>query len=153
MSEFYDPRTARPAKHVDRRARAGSSSDPTELPSLGEVERRIMQIDDELAKLVEEHYGAAEQAAVAEADWKGHRDRVLVGIADRGDKEAADIREARAKCSLVDPLDPHSASGDDLYRLYKIYEAREKSIDRHIRAVQTRATALMSVAKGIRGVT
>ena len=49
MSEFYDPRTARPAKHVDRRARAGSSSDSTELPSLGEVERRIMQIDDELA--------------------------------------------------------------------------------------------------------
>jgi hypothetical protein len=124
-----------------------------ELPSLGEVERRIMRVDDELADLVEQHYSAAEQAAGAEADWKSHRDRILVAIADRGDKEAADIREARAKRARVDPSDPDSAIGDDLYRLYKIFEAREKSIDRHIRAVQTRATALMSVAKGIRGVT
>ena len=124
-----------------------------ELPSLGEVERRIMRVDDELADLVEQHYNAAEQAAEAEADWKRHRDRVLVAIADRGDKEAADIREARAKRSRVDPSDPDSAIGDDLYRLYKIFEARETSIDRHIRAIQTRATALMSVAKGIRGVT
>lgn len=158
MSDHYDPRTARPARHVDQRARNGRTRDDggqmlPELPSLGEVERRIMRVDDELADLVEQHYSAAEQAAEAEADWKSHRDRILVGIADRGDKEAADIREARAKRARVDPSDPDSAIGDDLYRLYKIFEAREKSIDRHIRAVQTRATALMSVAKGIRGVT
>jgi hypothetical protein len=112
-----------------------------------------MRCDDELAQLVEDHYRAAEEAAAAEADWKQHRDRVLVALADNGEKEAADIREARAKRTRVDPRNPDSELGEDLYRLYKILEAREKSIDRHIRAIQTRATALMSVARGIRGQT
>jgi hypothetical protein len=123
------------------------------LPTLGDVERRIMRCDDELSRLVDEHYKAAEEAAAAEADWKQHRDRVLVSLADSGGKEAADIREARAKRTRVDPRDPESMLGEDLYRLYKILEARERSIDRHIRAIQTRATALMSVARGIRGQT
>lgn len=112
-----------------------------------------MRCDDELSRLVDEHYKAAEEAAAAEADWKQHRDRVLVSLADSGGKEAADIREARAKRTRVDPRDPESMLGEDLYRLYKILEARERSIDRHIRAIQTRATALMSVARGIRGQT
>lgn len=124
-----------------------------ELPTLGEIERRIIRCDDELAQLVEDHYRAAEEAAEAESDWKRHRDRVLVALADSGEKEAADIREARAKRTRVKPDDPDSMIGEDLYRIYKIYEARERSIDRHIRAIQTRMTGLMSVAKGIRGVT
>ena len=163
MDDYYDPRTARPARHVDKRARGTRGRDTStrdddgvllpELPTLGEIERRIMRCDDELAKLVEDHYRAAEEAAIAEADWKRHRDRVLVQLADSGAKDAADIREARAKRTHSDPRDPQSPLGDDLYRLYKILEAREKSIDRNIRAVQTRATALMSVARGIRGQT
>ncbi len=124
-----------------------------ELPTLGEIERRIMRCDDELAQLVDDHYKAAEEAAEAEADWKRHRDRVLVALADSGEKEAADIREARAKRTRIDPHDAGSMLGDDLYRLYKILEAREKSIDRNIRAIQTRMTGLMSIARGIRGQT
>lgn len=158
--DYYDPRTARPARHVDRRARRSSSTERDEdglplppLPTLGDIERRIMRCDDELAQLVEDHYRAAEEAAEAEANWKQHRDRILVMIADRGSKEAADIREARAKRTRIDATDPDSMMGEDLYRLYKILEARERSIDRHIRAIQTRATALMSVARGIRGQT
>lgn len=159
--DYYDPRSATPARHVDPRARRNRpTADVDEdgvklppLPTLGDVERRIMRCDDDLAQLVEDHYRAAEEAAEAEADWKRHRDRVLVALADSGEKEAADIREARAKRTRTDPRDPESPLGEDLYRLYKILEAREKSIDRHIRAVQTRATALMSVARGIRGQT
>lgn len=160
MNDHYDPRTARPARHVDRRFRRPDSDARDDdgtllppLPTLGDIERRIMRCDDELAQLVEDHYRAAEEAAAAEADWKQHRDRVLVALADNGEKEAADIREARAKRTRVDPRNPDSELGEDLYRLYKILEAREKSIDRHIRAIQTRATALMSVARGIRGQT
>jgi hypothetical protein len=162
-SEYFDPseaRTARPVRHTDRRVRGdvGRYRDDDglplrELPTLGEIERRIMRCDDELAELVEDHYKAAEEAAAAEADWKQHRDRVLVALADSGTKEAADIREARAKRTRIDPRDPESAIGEDLYRLYKILEAREKSIDRNIRAIQTRMTGLMSVARGIRGQT
>ena len=160
MNDYYDPRTARPARHVDRRARRGNGESRDDdgvllpaLPTLGDIERRIMRCDDELAQLVEDHYRAAEEAAAAEADWKQHRDRVLVALADSGEKEAADIREARAKRTRVDPRNPDSELGEDLYRLYKILEARERSIDRNIRAIQTRATALMSVARGIRGQT
>lgn len=158
--EYFDPRTARDARHVDRRFRRDDRPSRDDdglplpsLPTLGEIERRIMRCDDELAQLVDDHYRAAEEAATAEADWKRHRDRVLVALADNGEKEAADIREARAKRTRVNPANPDSEIGDDLYRLYKILEAREKSIDRHIRAVQTRMTGLMAVARGIRGQT
>ena len=156
----YDPRQTRPARHVDPRARRRSRNGPSydddgamlpEVPGIAEIEQRIMRCDDELAELVEEHYNAAEEAATAEADWKAHRDRVLVLLADRPDKEAADIREARAKAARVDGSDPNSLKGEDLYRVYKILEAREKSIDRHIRAVQTRVSGLQSIARGIRG--
>lgn len=157
---------ARPARHVDPRARGsqGRRADGTlpELPTLGEIERRIMRCDDELEQLVEDHYNAAEEAASAEADWKRHRDRCLLAIANADETDdflkavgkSADLREAYAKGVRTDPDDlSNPETGDDLYRLYKILEARERSIDRHIRAVQTRATALMSVAKGIRGQT
>lgn len=155
MTDYYDPTGSRPARHVDRRLRRTNDNNGMlpELPTLGEIERRIMRCDDELADLVDDHYKAAEEAASAEADWKQHRDRVLVALADNGGKEAADIREARAKRTRVDPRDPESMLGEDLYRLYKILEAREKSIDRNIRAIQTRMTGLMSVARGIRGQT
>jgi hypothetical protein len=158
--DYYDPRSSRPARHTDRRQRRDNRTVNDDdglalppLPTLGEIERRIMRCDDELARLVEDHYRAAEDAASAEADWKRHRDRVLVALADSGEKEAADIREARAKRTRVDPTDTASMLGDDLYRLYKILEAREKSIDRNIRAIQTRMTGLMAVARGIRGQT
>lgn len=152
--DFDGFHNARPARHVERRARSphggaqpGSLLLP-ELPTLGEIEQRIMRVDNELEELVEEHYTAAEEAASAEADWKAHRDRILVWLADTGDKEAADIREARAKRAKVEW--DSEMTGEDLYRVYKIREAREKSIDRQIRAIQIRATSLMSVARGIR---
>ena len=109
-----------------------------------------MRCDDELADLVEQHYNVAETAASAKADWEAHRDRVLVRLADKGDKEAQDIREARAKRAHVDDHDPESPLGEDLYRTHLILAATEKSVDRNLKAVQSRATALMSVAKGIR---
>lgn len=137
-----------PGRDTDRTGRA-----LPEMPTLGEIERRIMRCDDELAELVEDHFNAAEETAEAESRWKGHRDRVLVILAASEDKGAADIREAKAKRTREDPNDSNSPLGEDLYHIYKIMEAREKSIDRAIRALQTRMTGLMSVAKGIRSVT
>lgn len=142
-----------------RRDQRGRSREPfqgrplPETPSLGEIEQRIIRCDDELAELVEDHFHAAEDTAEAESRWKGHRDRVLVILAASEEKSAADIREAKAKRTREDPNDPASPLGEDLYRDYKIMEAREKSIDRAIRGLQTRMTGLMSVAKGLRSVT
>lgn len=149
--EHYDPRNTRPARHTDRRARRDPGTGT--IHSLAEVEERLLDADEELAELVESHYEIAEKAAEAEADWKQHRDRILVKLADEGTKEAADVREARARRARVDPQDLDSMTGDELYRIYKINEAAEKSVDRHIRALQTRMSALQSVAKGIRGET
>lgn len=151
------PEGSRPARHTDPRALPNfPRSDDGMLPAaigLGEIEERLLRCDTELENLISEHFEAAEQAAHAEADWKGHLGRILVMLADAGDKESADIREARARRAHQDPQDPSSPTGDDLYRLYKVLAGRETSIDRQIRAVQTRATAMMAVAKGIRGQT
>lgn len=147
-------------RHADEQRSGGRERDETfdgrplpEMPTLGEIERRIMRCDDELAELVEDHFHAAEETAEAESRWKSHRDRVLVIIANSPDTGAADIREAKAKRTREDSTDPASPLGEDLYHTYKIMEAREKSIDRAIRAIQTRMTGLMSVAKGLREVT
>lgn len=147
------PRGSVPARHVSPRSRR-RSSEIRDLPSLAEVEQRLARVDDELSELVLDLEETAEARANAEADWCNHRDRILVWIADQGDKEAADIREARARLALVNPEDPENkTTGADLYRTFKILEALEKSQSRACTSLQTRATTLMSVAKGIRNVT
>ena len=155
----------RPERHVEQRARSphgGTQSGDAllpALPTLGDIERHIMKCDDELADLVENHYTAAEEAASAEADWKQHRDRQLIIIANApSDDEfmaaigkSQDMREAYAKSIRVHSSDPDSpVKGEDLYRTYKLLAAREVSIDRHIKSTQTRMTGLMAVARGIR---
>lgn len=122
-----------------------------EMISLGEIEQRLIACDDELARLVDEHFYVSRDRAHAEADWKSHLGRVLVKIADAGDKGAQDIREARARATHVDSTDPDSPTGEDLYRTYKVLEAAESNTDRAVRALQTRMMGLMAVAKGVRG--
>ena len=150
----FDPAAgARPSRHVERRAQSPHGALLPELPTLGEIERRIMRCDDDLADLVEQHYAAAEEAAAAEADWKQHRDRCLLKIANSDPDDfvmkevgkSQDLREAYAKGSRTRPdVEGDLEVGEDLYRTYKILGARETSIDRHIRSVQTRMTGLMS---------
>lgn len=153
------PTGSRLARHTEPRAKPSYDSSGGDdgllkpLPSLGDVEKRLLRCDDELGQLIIDHFDAAEQAAIAEADWKSHLAKTLVYLADHGDKESADIREARAKRTRIDPRDIESPLGDDLYRTHKILAARETSIDRQIRAIQTRANAMMSIARGIRGQT
>jgi hypothetical protein len=142
------------SRYIDRDENRQAGFQADDVPTLAEVEKRIMFCDDELASLVEDHFAAAEEAAESESRWKAHRDRVLVMIANDPDipDGASDTREARAKMTREDD-DPDSPLGKDLYHSYKIMEAREKSVDRAIRALQTRMTGLMSIAKGIRQVT
>lgn len=143
------PRGAKPARHTSPAARTR-----TDVVSLGEVEERIWECDQGLAELVDQHYDASREAAEAKADWYGHRDKVLVQLADNPGKiEAADIREARARRARQDPSDPESPTGDQLYRTYKILEANQESVQRAMYALQSRLSALQTLARGIQGVT
>lgn len=142
-----------PARHVSPRARR-SARELREIPSLAEIEQRIMRCDDELADLVLELEEVAEAKASAEADWNAHLDKMLVFIADTGDKEASDIRLARARLAKVNPDDPEDqTTGADLYRTWQILQAHEKNLTSALGALKSRLMGLMSVAKGIRGVT
>jgi hypothetical protein len=143
------PRGAKPARHTSPAARTS-----TDVVTLGEVEERIWECDQGLAELVEEHYTASRDAAEAKADWYGHRDKVLVQLADNPGKiEAQDIREARCRRARQDPRNTESPTGDELYRTYKILEAHVESIQRAMYAVQARMSALQTLHRGLANIT
>jgi len=116
---------------------------------MGEVEVRILQADDQLATLAESHMGFADAAANAEADWKSHRDRVILRVAATGDRTAADTREAMAR-QEVDPVT--KKSGDDLYREYKVTEAAAESSARAMRSLEARLNAFQTISANLRRV-
>jgi len=109
----------------------------------------MVRCDDELASLVEDLWTVSEERAMAEAAWKEHRDRVIVDIANSGDKGAKDIREAVAK----ERVSREGTPGDELYRAYLIMEAAEESTKRQLGAVQSRLSGLQSIRRGIGAVT
>ncbi len=142
------PPGSKPARHTSPAARQG-----TDLVTLGEVEERLWECDAALADLVSEHYQVAHDAGKAKADWYGHRDKVIVMLADApGKVEAQDIREARARRAKVDPRDPESATGDDLYHTYKLHEARKESVESAMWALKSRMSSLQTLARGIQAV-
>src|SRR5690606_30443842 len=101
------PRTRRrasfsPPPRPERYERQATDDLPLDRPmTMAEVEERIVRADDELAKLTGIHMDLADQAAEAEADWKGHRDLIIQSIVDSsGERTASDYREAKARNSL-----------------------------------------------------
>lgn len=119
------------------------------LLTMAEVEERIMRADDELADLTIQHMTLADRAANAEADWKAHRDRVILKAKDAEERTAADTREAMAR-GEVDPVTQRR--GSDLYRSYKVAEAAADSSARAMRAIEARLNAFQTIAANLRRV-
>jgi len=123
------------------------------VPTIGEVEQRIMRCDDELAQAVNDLYDWEDRAANAKADWEQHLHTQLVLIADelaaKDQKSDATYREGVAKGRL----NADGVSGHDLYRAYKAMEGGARSVGKHVSALQTRMSGLQTVHAGIRGVT
>lgn len=138
------PRTVADTGGTSRRAYVDG-----ELLTMGEVEQRLMAADTELEHLVHEHMRLCEEAAHAEANWKGHRDRVIVQMLAKGERTAADTREAYAR-SGVDP--ETGQSGEELYRSYKLTEARAGSSARAMKALESRMSVLQTIASNLRSV-
>lgn len=149
-------RTARPARHVDRsRLGRGSEHDPQsgaalpDVPTLMEVERRILLVDTQLAERVEDYSHISEIAAGAKAAWEEHRDLTIVEIVNAGDKGAKDTRTAMAK----DRISRDGTPGEDLYRVHLLTEAALDACGKHLYALQSRLSALQTLTRGLRQIT
>jgi hypothetical protein len=122
------------------------------LPSvlgMGEVEERILAANDELADLTATHTHLADAAANAEADWKAHRDRVIVRLHHSTERTAADTREAIARAEM----DPETGqAGDELYRTYKVTTYAMESSARAMRAIEARLNSLQTISANLRSV-
>lgn len=129
-----------------RNERGGQGS--SEQQSLGDIEERMSTCEEELAALADALLTAEREAAEAKADWHRHRDTVLLHIANTAaDQGAKDTREARAKGET----DPHTGmTGEDLYAKSLITEAHAKGVAKALAALQSRASLLQSLAKGVR---
>lgn len=147
--------SATPARHVDRRVVGpGRSVDSDtgellpDIPSLMEVERRILACDTRLGELVETYANQADLAARSKADWEEHRDRVILSVANSGERTSEDVRLATAKTTISSRGTP----GEDLYRTYLIARAAEDACGKHLYGVQARLSALQTLVKGLRQV-
>ena len=145
-----------PARHIDRNAfRPGADRDRQtgerlpDIPSLMEAERRLLAADGLLSELVQDFAGLAAAAAEARAAWEEHRDRILVGIANAGERTSEDVRLARAKCALG----ADGISGEDKFRHYLTMRAAEESCSKRLYAVQAQLSALQTLIRGLRQVT
>ena len=118
-----------------------------EPATMAEVEERLLRAESQLEELTTTHMSLADAAANAEADWKSHRDRVIVRIANSGERSAADYREAVAR----QEIDPETGkSGDELYRTYKVTEAAAESSARAMRSIESRLNSFQTLAANIR---
>lgn len=136
-----------PAGRVSRSAMADLRTG--EIPSLMDVESRILTYSDELAEITEQLYTVSRQRADAESAWKEHRGRIAVLIADSGARSSEDVREGEAR----ERVNREGIRGDDLYRTYKIQEALEESVKQHQRSLQSQLSALQTIVRGLRQVT
>lgn len=150
-----EPRSI-PARHVDRRVhRPGASVDRDtgevlpDIPSLMEVERRILACDSSLADLVVDYADLTDTAARAKAEWEEHRDRVIIGIANSGERTSEDVRMANAKLAVS----ARGIPGEELYRTWLITQAAADSCGKALNAVQARLSALQTLCRGLRQVT
>lgn len=120
-----------------------------DIPSLMEVERRILACDGELGELVVDFSDLCDKAARAKAEWEEHRDRVIVGIANEGERTSEDVRLARAKLAMS----ARGLPGEELYRIYLITQAAADSCSKALNAVQARLSAQQTLVRGLRSAT
>lgn len=120
-----------------------------DIPSLMEVERRILACDTRLGELVEEYAELVDTAARARCAWEEHRDRMIVFVADQGERTSEDVRLARAKQAIS----TSGMSGHELHQVYLITQGTADSCAKGLNAMQARLSALQTLARGLRSVT
>jgi hypothetical protein len=115
---------------------------PTALAPLltqGDVERRIMETIQAMEDATDALEVVSQEAAEAEADYKGGFARSILAIA-AGARVTAQEREARATVSNLDAL-----------RTYRIKEASRNSTKEHLNTLRAKLDGLRTIASNIRG--
>lgn len=122
---------------------------------LAEIEERLERVGEELEQLALAHESQCILGASDKADWEAHLARVILEVANRGDKTAADVREAHARAAMAINGDGEivGLTGNDLYRNYKINTAAAESGARSMRALEARGNWLQTLAANVRGAT
>lgn len=122
-----------------------------DMPQLITVERRIVRHDTKLDDLVTDFAEISKAAAIAEADWEEHRDRVILAISNDPDSKrmAADQRLAQAKLAVS----ARGIPGEDLYRAHLITKAAKESVSKHMTASLGQLSALQTLVRGLRQAT
>lgn len=127
--------------------------------SLYEVQRLLFDVQSRQEEAVLNHGALIDEYIEAEANWKAHESRILIGIRDRlarqdpndknKEKSSQDLREAEVMNS-VDETGEHT--GRELYRRYRLYEERVKQADRFCKTLDARGRFLQSLAANLREV-
>lgn len=107
----------------------------------------IERLLDDLDALTEEYGRVAEEAAIAESDYKRRVHRALVVLAERGtkadgSKSTADWRTSQA-----------AVSAEDEERHYRILEARQRALREALTTKRARLDAYRTFAANVRAQT
>jgi hypothetical protein len=119
-----------------------------DAPTLVDVERLISALDAKVDELVVEYATLSDLEADARAAWEGHLDRVIVLMADSGERSSEDVRRARAKDSIA----VSGESGHDVYKTHLLMKAALDSCGKALYATQTRLSVQQSLLKHLRTV-
>ena len=126
-------RKAKPARHVSRES----------IPSLQEAEERLWNADAQLAELVEEYDTICMKRSHAQAAWERHLARIVVEIADSGERTAEDVRKARAQ----NTVSVEGIMGSDLYEAFLLMSAAEASAKKRMDGLSTRISSMQTNVK------
>lgn len=153
-----DRRSARPASHGSPTALLGrvykdgvaydaeSGQRLVDAPTLIEVERKVWLLEQQLEERTENYDELSDLEARARADWEEHRDRIILSIADSGERTSEDVRLARAKGAMSKTNIP----GEDLYRVWLISKAALDSCGKNMTSLGNRSSVQQSLLKHLR---
>lgn len=140
---FYD------AKPQGGRTSYGHEQD---IPSLGVIEKRMLEIEEEQVKAIDKHGEVSKKASVAKSNWEDHRDTVLTIIKDRvsrtGEKSSEDLRNAEVATTLSEG----GESGKELRRTYYNTQSHLRHIETYLTSLRSRMSGLQTLAANIRNI-
>jgi hypothetical protein len=104
-----------------------------------DVEAEIMRLSDELEAETYRYADLADLAATAEADYKLHSARLVVGLSNSALKLTALDKQARVDLDC-----------DPAYRVWKINEARRQASKEALLSLRARLDSLRTLSANIR---
>lgn len=132
--DFYHARKVKPGQQTTRK--------PT---SLGTIDDRILNIEEYLEIKIDELHAAHDETTEAKRKWLSHRDHQVLLSRRRNEKTSEDVRDTLARTEY----DEDGTKGLDLWIALEDAEGHEKALRTEVSAIQSRLSALQSVANHV----